>query len=291
MAAKKGNAGRWVRFSYTDPAYDYAPGALAKHWERLHRGDREPLPDARNVAAETIGKGRATARGEHAAETAKLAEAIRDAWRSFHRGEFEAAWRGGAELGAFGACVAVKAACVHATYLETSGKAAERLLLEAVELAARAAVAAPEHANCHYFHAFALGRYSQRISVLQALAAGHATRVRASLDRALALEPRHADAHIALGLYHAEIVGKVGGLAARMTYGASADAAKKHFERALELFPESAIARMEYANGLLAMQGDAARGRAVQLYEAAAACVPGDAMERLDVEQAKAELA
>lgn len=291
MASRKGGAGHWVRFSYTDPAYDHEGAVLAKHWERLHRGDREPFPDAGRVASLQHGKGRASRAATPAAAAAKLAEEIQQAWRAFHRGDFEVAWRAGAELGPLGACAAVKAACVYASYLEDEPARAQRILLDAVDLAERIVEQAPDHANAHYLLAFALGRYSQRISVMKALAAGHATRIRASLERALELEPEHADAQLALGLYHAEIVGKVGGLAARVTYGATADAAKRHFERAIELFPESAIAKMEYANGLLAMRGDAARSQAVKLYEAAAACRPADAMERLDVEQARAELA
>jgi tetratricopeptide (TPR) repeat protein len=290
MTARKRTSGHWVRFSYTDADYEYAGAALAKHWERLHRGDREPFPDAKRVASLPHGKGRAGG-ATASATAAQAAEQIQSAWRAFHRGEFEAAWLAGPALGPLGACAALKAACVYASYLEDDTARAQRILLDAVDLAQRTAEQAPEHANAHYLLAFALGRYSQRISVLKALAAGHATRIRASLERALALDPAHADAHIALGLYHAEIVGKVGGLAARVTYGASADAAKRHFERAIQLFPEAAIAKMEYANGLLAMRGDAARAQAAKLYEAAAACQPADAMERLDVEQAKAELA
>ncbi len=64
----------------------------------------------------------------------------------------------------------------------------------------------------------------------------------------------------------------------------------KHFEQALKLNPGSAIAHMEYANGLLMIHGDKKRKQAVELYRKAAACNPADAMERLDVEQAKAEL-
>ncbi len=111
-----------------------------------------------------------------------------------------------------------------------------------------------------------------------------------ALDRALALEPKHADAHIAIGLYHAEIIDKVGALAGRLTYGADAGAAVKHFEQALKLNPGSAIAHMEYANGLLMLHGEKKHKQAVELYRKAAACKPADAMERLDVEQAKAEL-
>ena len=64
----------------------------------------------------------------------------------------------------------------------------------------------------------------------------------------------------------------------------------KHFEQALKLNPDSAIAHMEYANGLLMLHGDKKKKQAVELYRKAAACKPADAMERLDVEQAKAEL-
>ena len=59
---------------------------------------------------------------------------------------------------------------------------------------------------------------------------------------------------------------------------------------ALKLNPGSAIAMIEYANGLVMLEGDKRMKEATQLYEDAAACEPLDAMERLDVEMAKAEL-
>jgi tetratricopeptide (TPR) repeat protein len=289
MASKPLKA-HWIQFPYTGHAAGIAGRALEKSWERLHRGDREPWPSAKRVAV--VHGGNATARALLAAPTedAALASRLVDAWRAFHEGDFGEAWRAGRELGALGAVVAGKAAGVYVTYLENRRPRAEALLTEAVELAARAAAAAPGLANAHYVHAFVLGRLSQRLSVVRALAAGHATRVRTSLERTLALEPRHADAHIALGLYHAEIVGKVGALAARLTYGANGEAAARHFREAIQLFPESAIAHMEYGNGLLALYGDARRDEAVRLYERAASFAPLDAMERLDVEQARAEL-
>jgi tetratricopeptide (TPR) repeat protein len=289
MASKPLQA-QWIQFPYKAPAAGLAGRALQKSWQRLHRGDREPWPDARRVAA--VHGGNAAAGGLLAAPAADaaLAASLVDAWRAFHQGDFGAAWRAGRELGVLGAVVAGKAAGVYVSYLEDRKPRAEALLAEAVELAARAAAAAPGLANAHYVHAFVLGRLSQRISVVKALAAGHASRVRASLERALTLEPGHADAHIALGLYHAEIVGKVGALAARLTYGASGEAAVRHFKEAIRLFPESAIAHMEYGNGLLALYGDARHDEAVRLYERAASFEPLDAMERLDVEQARAEL-
>ena len=47
---------------------------------------------------------------------------------------------------------------------------------------------------------------------------------------------------------------------------------------------------VEYANGLVMLEGDKKMKEAEKLYADAAACEPLDAMERLDVEMAKAEL-
>lgn len=280
-------AKRWVRFSYKGTEFEYAGSALARDWEALHRGDCEPWPEPKRLA--TLLRD-CPAAGAGVLTATALASGLQKAWRAFHAGEFEAAWSAGGALGSLGALVAAKAATVHATYLEEDDARAEALLADAAARVAVAAKAAPEWANTHYLQAYPLGRLSQRISILKALAAGHASRIRACLERTLELEPRHADAQIAFGLYHAEIVAKVGALAARLTYGASAEAAVKHFKAALKLDPGSAIAHVEYANGLLAMHGERSQDEAIALYERAVACTPRDAMEWLDVAQARAEL-
>jgi tetratricopeptide (TPR) repeat protein len=86
------------------------------------------------------------------------------------------------------------------------------------------------------------------------------------------------------------VVGKVGGLVAGMTYGAKKESAIEHFQKAIKLNPDSAIARIEYANGLILLFGKEKLDEATKLYEQAAKTKPMDAMERLDVELAKSEL-
>ena len=149
--------------------------------------------------------------------------------------------------------------------------------------------AEPKNPNAHYWMACALGRYSQGISVVKALSAGLAPQVRASLETTVALSPRHADAHTALGTFHAEVIDKLGGLLG-LTQGASKDAGLKMFKQAIQLNPASAIARVEYAQGLVMLEGDKKTRDAEKLYAEAAACKAMDAMERLEVEMAKAEL-
>jgi hypothetical protein len=62
------------------------------------------------------------------------------------------------------------------------------------------------------------------------------------------------------------------------------------FEEALRLNPASPIALMEYANGLVMFDGDERADEATRLYRQAAALLPADAMEWLQVELARAEL-
>ena len=253
---------KWTAFPYDAADYTYGPAALKKKWSRLHAGDAELLPRDDKVLA---------------------------AWALFHAGEFQKAVEAGLKAGAAGLTVANKAQLIHATYLEKNEKSKFALLLEAAERAEAQAAEDPGNANAHYLMAAALGRYSQGISVAQALAQGLGGRIRNALETAIRLQPGHADAHIALGTFHAEVIDKVGGLLGR-TQGASKETGLAMFRTALKLNPTSAIARVEYANGLVMLEGDKKMKEAEELYAQAAACVPLDAMERLDVETARAEL-
>jgi tetratricopeptide (TPR) repeat protein len=253
---------QWVRFPH-EGEYAYPGTELKKHWARLHRGDCEPFP--RN-------------------------QALQDAWRLYHAGAFQKAAQAGRALGGAGGHVAVKATTIYGTYLETAQPKKVKLFEEAMRLAEQTLTSRPSDTNAHYFYALAAGRYSQGISVAKALAQGLGGRIKQALDRALELEPAHADANIALGAWHAEIIAKVGAVVGGLTYGASREAAVEHFQRALKLNPDSAIARIEYANGLALLFGKARLAQAEALYAEAAQQEPMDAMERLDVELARAEL-
>jgi tetratricopeptide (TPR) repeat protein len=253
---------KWTAFPHDAAAYTYDSAALKKHWARLHAGDAEPLPaDAKVLAA----------------------------WTLFHAGEFQKAVEAGLKAGGAGITVANKAQAIYANYLEKSEKAKLAMFMEVAERAEAQIGSDPKNANAYYFMAYALGRYSQGISIAKALAQGLGSKVKSALETAIKLAPKHADAHIALGAFHAEVIDKVGSLLGR-TQGASKDAGLTMFKTALKLNPSSAIAMVEYANGLVMLEGDKKMKEATQLYEDAAACVPMDAMERLDVEMAKAEL-
>lgn len=253
---------KWTAFPHAGD-YSFDATSLKKSWARLHQGDCEPLPkDA----------------------------AVLQAWVLFHNGEFQKAAEAGLKAGGAGITVANKATAIYANYLETREKAKLDLFMEVAERAEAQQAAEPKNANAWYWQAYALGRYGQGISVAKALAQGLGSKVKQALEQAIKLSPIHADAHIALAAFHAEVIDKVGSLIGGMTYGAKKDQGLALFREALKLNPTSAIAMIEYANGLVMLEGDKKMKEATRLYEQAAASPALDATERLDVEMAKAEL-
>ena len=283
MAAKS----TWAAFPHDAKGFAYAGDALKKAWPRLHAGDCEPFPDDKRAAALIKAAGKSAPKGMDAAT---LATTLQDAWRAFHRGDFKAAFETGDKLGPVGASVAAKALGIHATYLVDDDAEKLKRFEQAAALAEAAIRALPDDANSHYRHAFALGRYSQGLSIAKALKQGIAGKVRASLDAALGLAPKHAEAHTALALYHAEIIGKIGAMIGGLTYGAKASEAESHIKTALKLTPDSPIAHIEHGNVLMLLHGEKREDAAAAAYEKAAGLKPADAMEALDAAYARAQL-
>ncbi len=250
-------------FPYAEKAYEYTAASAKKSWDRLHRGDCEPFPG--NAA-------------------------VLDAWIAYHAGDFGGAVERGLAAGGAGINAANKAACIYANYLEEDEKKKLAMFQEVAARCEALQKADPKNANAFYLHAYALGRYAQGISIVKALKDGIGDKVKGSLSSTIKLAPKHADAHIGLGTYHAEIIDKVGAMIGGLTYGAKKETGLEMFEKALKLNPDSAVARTEMANGLIMMFGKAKMKEAEKLYADAARCKPVDAMERLDVEAAKAEL-
>lgn len=271
---------KWRPFAQPDAGFQYPSAELEANWLRLHRCDGEPYPCEASLAER-----QASADGNSAAVVA----GVQDAWRAYHCGDFKRAFDLGTQAGLPGFAAAVKAACVYASYLETDVARARTLLLEAARRALDATTQLPQDANAHYLLAFALGRYTQRTSVVQALTSGHAATIEQSLQLALKIQPRHCEAHIATGLYHAELIGKVGTLVAGLSHGASRAQAIAHFRQALKLGSGLPAPSLEYANGLRLMDGED-NAELEKLLQHAAHCKPLDAAGWLDVEAARRQL-
>ena len=252
----------WTAFTFT-PKFRFTSKSIKKHWNRLHSGDKEPLPQD---------------------------ETLLSAWAMFHRGEFEQAAKTGLSAGLAGYTVANKATCIYASYLEPREKTKQDLFMLVNERACEQIAAQPTNANAYYLQAYALGRYSQGISVAKALAKGLGGKVKSALETTIRLEPQHAEAHIALGTFHAEVIDKVGALIGNMTYGAKKEISYKLLEQGRKLYLDSPALLLEYAHGVALLDSDESSEKITRLYEKIIAIKAADATERLSVELARIEL-
>jgi len=229
----------------------------------------------------------------HAGQCLSLSDELPllDGWVHFHNGEFEQAYSFGMAQGPAGKALANRAQAVYANYVEPREATRLQLFRQIVERTGAQIDAEPATCDARYWYAYALGRYSQGTSVARAHAQGFGRKLKGALEQLLELQPGHADAHLALGAFHAEVIDKVGALVGRMTYGVHADKAEELFQRGLSLNPHSASGLMEYANALVMLHGRKRQAEATQLYEQAAALPAADAREQLDREAARAGLA
>lgn len=250
---------KWAKFDSPDAAFDYPDAELKKNWDKLHAGDCEPYPSD---------------------------SVIRQAWQAYHRGDFADAVDLATGVGEGAHVVANKASGIYADYLEEDEETKKAIYQQGIARAEAAIAYDSDNANAHYFHAYHLGRYSQSISIAKALSQGLGGKINKSLEKALKIEPEHAEAHTAMGLYHAEIISKVGKLVGSMTYGASADKAIEHFKQSIAL-SNAPIAWIEYGNGLYLLFGDRKVDESNEAYAKAAEMQPIDAMQALDIAYAR----
>jgi tetratricopeptide (TPR) repeat protein len=283
MAAKK-----WTAFPHDNTSFSYEGGALKKAWNRLHGGDGMIYPDAKKIQASI--DSHATLKKIMKGDSKAIAVELENGWRAFHAGDFQAAAKSGEACGAFGAALASKSSGIYASNLCEDEAQSLSLLQASAERCEAAQAIFSDDPNVFYFHAFALGRYSQGISITKALAQGLGGKIKASLKRTLELDPKHAEAHIAFGMYHAEIISKIGGMIGKLTYGASADEAIKHFETAKKLTPQAPVVHLETGRGLLLLNAKKNADAAETAFQTAIKCKPANAMEQLDIDAAKAEL-
>ena len=251
--------GRW-KMLVPSGHFAYDGPSLQKHWSRLHAGDQESLPQEPRLL---------------------------QAWACFHNGEFETAYRQGRKLGPLGATLANKAVCTYVAQLEPQATERQTLCLDAAERAEAQLALEPDNANAHFLLACALACYSQGISVAKGLAQGLGGRIKSALETAIAQQQRHADAHFALGSFHADIIDKVGELIGNMTFGAKRATGLHMFEQGFALQPHSPLGLVEYGMALLVLEGEERRQEAAALYARAARLKALDAAQYLNVAIAK----
>lgn len=205
------------------------------------------------------------------------AQSIEDARFAHEEGRFLEAADLGEALGTpDGYTLATQSLALYAHYSATAEEWSE-VVERAMRMGEAAVDADPTSpdAHCHFAHAIA--RYAQRSSTMTALRKNLAGRIRDLLDTALEIDPDHALTHLMLGIWHADIAAS--GFLARTIYGANREDAIHHYERAMELAPESKILLYEYAISLPGLDEDGGVEAAREMLEKALLLPVRDAHE------------
>ncbi len=196
----------------------------------------------------------------------------------YAKGQYEqAAQAGEASHGAAGLAIAARAVLAEEVLREEPCLAC----LERAEKLARAAVAAdPGSAFGHVWLAVALGYEARIIGMVRARYRDFPAQSKASLDAAIAEDPKNAYAVSALGGWHIEVVRGGGAMLARMLYGASESQALDLFDRAVKFAPGNAAVRYQVGLALAGYDAGKYRGRITAELKAAVSATAETAYER-----------
>ena len=217
-------------------------------------------------------------------------QSLEEAQNAFTEGQFREAAEIGEEVAtSSGYALAAKAVTIYGYYRAAEDEK-QAWFERGMELGELAVTADPNNPEAHNQLAHAMGRYAQTIGIMAALRGGYGGRTRRLLETTLSLDSLNVAAHIALGGWHADIVGRAGGMVARVTYGATKSTAINHYELAKELQPNSREGLLEYALRLPVLQGRKGKELKREMLQEASALPLGDAHDRLVQEHVLAEL-
>ena len=178
------------------------------------------------------------------------AESIESARAAYDDGRFLEAAELGEALNTSDALTLATASLVIYGFYVAEEEDRQPIFVRAMGLGEKAVNLDSSNALAHLRWGQAMGRYAQTISTMEALGEGYGKRIRDEFEAAIALDPDLPKAHTSLASWHWEAIEKAG-ILARATLGASNKTGAKHFERALELAPESKEVLFDYARGLL----------------------------------------
>lgn len=154
--------------------------------------------------------------------------------------------------GAGGFAFAASSLNVHALYYADRRKRSE-LYQRAMGYAEKAIEIDSKSFIGHFELARAMGEYARGIGRVRAMNEKVVERIRQHLEIAISLNDNYADAHHALGRWHAGLIEAMGSFLGRSLFGAKKKNAIFHLERALELDPEGIEIHHGSAIGFLAL--------------------------------------
>jgi hypothetical protein len=156
---------------------------------------------------------------------------------------------------------------------------AEKYAQKAVKLDA-------QNADAYFELGATTGQLGNLRGAAYAFASGVAVTVRENFEKAIALNPKHVSAMIALGSWHAEIVSRGVGF----LYGGKLERVFSLFDSAVLIAPKSIAVRLNYARSMLKLDSQKYRDQAKAQLELAVKFEAETYLERRALENAKEAL-
>lgn len=284
---------KWHRAPFGTTAFDMTPQEIRDNWDTLMRVMRVPYPSAEYLRVRhkqfptivNVGK-------DFDGDYEKLSAQVVNVWRLFFRGDYQAAMAAGDELGAVGQMAGKLAQMMYAIYLEPDLEHKHMLLQDTINVIRKhgqtldAMRKDPRFYNdfisirCAY--ALAIGRMAEDVPIPVAIGRNYVFKLLSVTDDARQFAPMHP-----LGLtfragIDANVVRKLGKATGRVTFGAKPVNVEELYRRALEIVPDSAVIRYEYANSYLYLNKKKDIDRALEELAIAARQKPRFSMEALD---------
>jgi tetratricopeptide (TPR) repeat protein len=159
----------------------------------------------------------------------------------------------------------------------------EPLMVQCEKFAKNALELDPNNADAYFELGAGAGQFALLRGTVWAFLNGIPQQIRNHFEKAIALEPRHTFAMVALSRWHAEVVVGGGGF----LYNASAEEALSLLNRAVRLEPKNINIRVNFAETLMVLDATKNRAAAKNQLEVAVTLTPRDALERKALENAR----
>lgn len=206
---------------------------------------------------------------------------LEQAQELYNEGEFLRASQVARQLeSADGFALAARALYEHA--MQQAQNRREALMVQCEQFAQKALELNPKNADAYFELGASAGQFALLRGTVWAFLNGIPQQIRTHFEKAIALEPRHTFAMVALARWHAEVVVGGGGF----LYNASADEALRLLSRAVRIEPNNINLRVNFAETLMVLDKNNRAAAKAQL-EIAVTLTPRDFLERKALENAR----
>lgn len=292
---------QWAKVPFDASRYTYTFEEIRQKWPQLMRGMQLDYPSADYLRSRYLKfPGLLQSLGYQDADWQQHSYNVLETWQAFFRGDYQHAYRLGLKYGGYAEVPGILSEIIQAIYLTRSLSEKQALLQDAAlqihYYGQRFPIVPGDKEYSHDYamlrlgFAYAVGRLAEDEPIPQQLANKHPIMALNAVTELLAVMPEHPMGLALAGGIDANVIRRVGKLVGRVGLDVRSFDAARAFQQAVELVPDMAILRYEYANSQLYTRGRSAWPEAQQQLQKATEADPITAMEALDVGYAKKHL-